>query len=195
MARIGRSWNPERLEHISQLGFRGRVFFSSVCRFTRTSKEPHLLQAPAPRACPRGWARTVTIRMDRCGPHLFRVRPLNAGRPRYVLCGCAPVTEPRAPRAAAPPGLGPWTLRRDPGRVHRASGDGRRRGAARTPTPFVCTIQTEARAGPAKLPPLLSPTPSHRFHSIEREREVTEKIFFYLSDVASHLSVLVIPFT
>jgi hypothetical protein len=27
MARIGRSWNPERLEHISQLGFRGRVFF------------------------------------------------------------------------------------------------------------------------------------------------------------------------
>ena len=127
-----------------------RVFLYVVSH-QDTSKEPHSLRAP--RGCSRGWARTVTIRTGTCGPHLFTGRPLDAGRLGYVLCAHHGA-KGRRPPCPAPPCLGLFSG--GSRAVHRASDDGRRRrGAARTPAPFVLYKRRPGRAGPVKLPPLL----------------------------------------
>jgi len=191
---------------VSLVGTLPARVFLYVVSHQDTSKEPHSLRAP--RGCSRGCARTVTIRTGTCGPHLFTGRPLDAGRLGYVLCAHHGAKGRRAASPCpAPPCLGLFSG--GTRAVHRASDDGRRRrGAARTPAPFVLykrspeggacdSVKLAAIAAAGFHPP---PTPNHRYHSIEREGKGDDSIrknniFLTFSHVASHLSVLVIPFT
>lgn len=158
-------------------------------------REPHSLRAP--RACPCGWGRTVTIRTGTCGPHLFTgSSPLDAGRLGYMSCS-AVIMERRAPRAPLPLPALDSSSPAGPGAGHRASDDGLRRGQQGHRHSLSYTNGGQDGA----FRHCFHPPPNHRYHSIETAEgdSNTEKyIFLTFSHVARlppHTSVLFITFT
>jgi hypothetical protein len=138
-------------------------------------REPHSLRAP--RACPCGWGRTVTIRTGTCGPHLFTgSSPLDAGR-ALDICPVVRSSWSEEHPASPCPSL-PWTLllRRDRGTAtaHRTTAfDG---GSKDTAT--VCPIQTEARTGPSAIAFTHPQTTATTRSRQQREIVIRKNIFF-----------------